>query len=77
MSKTVTICVAVALFPLASVTVQVTVVFPIGNVAGALFKTVATVQLSEVKAFPNDAIVAVHPLVNETVSAVGATIVGF
>ena len=35
-----------AVFPLPSVTVQVTVVVPNGNKAGASFVTLATVQLS-------------------------------
>ncbi len=40
------------LFPAASTTVQVTVVTPIGKVAGALFVTDATAQLSAVTGDP-------------------------
>ena len=53
LSTTVTTCVAVAIFPALSVTVHVTVVFPIGNDAGALLVTLATLQLSVVYALPN------------------------
>ena len=58
MSFTVTVCVAVAVLPEPSVTVHVTVVVPNGNVAGALFVTLATEQLSDVIAEPNDTLVA-------------------
>ena len=46
LSVTVTIWSQVAVLPLPSVTVQVTVVFPIGKLAGALLFTLATEQLS-------------------------------
>jgi hypothetical protein len=58
MSFTVTTCVAVAIFPAPSVTVQTTVVVPSGNVAGALLVTLATVQLSAVTVFPKLVITA-------------------
>jgi hypothetical protein len=47
-SVTVIICSQVVLLPAASTTVQVTVVTPIGKVAGASLVTEATVQLSDV-----------------------------
>ena len=75
-SSTVTNCVAVAVFPAASITVQVTVVAPIGNVVGALFVTVATVQLSVVTGVPNATFKAKQSLLVETVTAVGAVMVG-
>ena len=58
MSITVTVCVAVAVLLEPSVTVHVTVVVPNWNVAGALFVTLATEQLSVVIAEPNDTLVA-------------------
>ena len=72
----VTNCVAVAVFPAASVTVHVTVVAPIGKVVGALFVTVATVQLSAVSGVPNATFKAKQSLLVETVTAVGAVMVG-
>ena len=47
--------------PFASVTVHNTFVVPIGNVAGALFVTLATEQLSPVAGVPNDTAV-LHPV---------------
>jgi hypothetical protein len=76
LSTTVTSCVAVAVLPAASVTVQVTVVLPNGNATGALFTTLATVQLSEVTGEPSATPVAVHAVLVFTVIAAGATIVG-
>ena len=76
-STTVTNCVAIAVLPLASVTVQVTVVAPNGNVTGASLATVATEQLSEVTGVPNANPVTPHVALDETVRADGATIVGF
>ena len=76
LSTTVTVCVAVAVLPAASVTVQVTVVFPIGKVAGALLTTLATEQLSAVIGVPSDTPVAVQEAFAFTVTAAGATIVG-
>jgi hypothetical protein len=76
LSKTVTVCVAVAVLPAASVTVQVTVVLPTGKAAGALFTTLATVQLSAVIGVPIEIPVAVHPVFVLTVTLAGAVIVG-
>ena len=75
-SVIVTNCVAVAVLPLASVTVQVTVVAPIGNVVGALFVTLATEQLSEVAGVPKETFNAKQPLLVVVVTANGAVIVG-
>jgi hypothetical protein len=77
LSITVTTCVAVAVLPAPSVTVQTTVVVPSGNVAGALFTTLATVQLSAVTVFPKLGITAPQLALAETVNAAGAVIVGF
>ena len=76
LSVTVITCVAVAEFPAASVTVQVTVVLPIGKEVGALFVTLATVQLSAVTGVPNETPVAVQPVFVLTESAAGAVMVG-
>jgi phenylpyruvate tautomerase PptA (4-oxalocrotonate tautomerase family) len=72
-SITVTVCVAVEEFPAPSVTVQVTVVVPIGNEAGALFVTEPAVQLSDVKAFPMLAGVTEHVAPAGIVMLAGAT----
>ena len=61
LSFTVTFCLHVAVFPEVSVTVQVTTVSPLGNVAGASLVTVATPQLSEVVGVPRFTPEAVHP----------------
>ena len=52
LSVTVTIWAQVAVFPLASVAVQVTVVVPFGKTAGALLLTVVPVQLSLIAGVP-------------------------
>ena len=57
-STTVTNWVSVAVLPEPSVTVQVTVVLPNGNVAGASLSTLATEQLSSVRAEPRSEMVA-------------------
>jgi hypothetical protein len=77
LSLTVTTCVAVAVFPDPSVTVQVTVVLPNGNAAGALLVTEATEQLSLVVGVPNETPVAVHPVLVFADTAAGAVMVGF
>jgi hypothetical protein len=77
LSITLTVCVAVAVLPAPSVTVHVTVVVPNGKVAGALLLTDATVQLSAVAGVPKLVITAPHDALAFTVSASGATIVGF
>ncbi len=76
LSTTVTTCVAVAEFPAASITVQVTVVFPNGKEVGALFVTLATVQLSAVTGVPSTTPVAVQAAFVFTVTAAGAVMVG-
>ena len=61
LSVTVTVWVQVLLFPAASTTVQVTVVTPIGKVAGALFVTNATAQLSDVTGDPRATVAKQSP----------------
>ena len=56
-SVTITTCVAVFVLPFASVTVHNTFVVPIGKVAGALFVTLDTEQLSPVAGVPNATVV--------------------
>jgi hypothetical protein len=51
----------VLVFPAASTTVQVTVVTPIGKVAGALFVTDATAQLSEATDVPRATVAKQSP----------------
>ena len=77
LSVTVTNWVAVAVLPDPSVTVQVTVVVPNGNAAGALLVTEATEQLSLVVGVPNETPVAVQPEFVVTFLAAGAVMVGF
>ena len=78
MSVTVTSWVQVAVSPELSVTVQVTVVAPIGNVAGALLVTEATPQLSAVTGVPSKTPLAVQsPASVFTFTAAGHEIVGF
>ena len=57
-------------------TVHVTVVFPNEKVAGALFVTVATAQLSEVIGVPKVTPVATHEAFAFTVKAAGAVMEG-
>src|SRR5688500_9261027 len=76
-SATVTSWVAVEVFPDPSVTVQVTVVLPSGNTAGASLVTEATEQLSAVTGVPRLTPDAEQVLSAETVTAFGAVIVGF
>ena len=66
----------VFMLPFTSVAVHVTFVVPNGNAAGALFVTLATVQLSAVTGIPNITPVAVHPLFVHTVTVAGAVMVG-
>ena len=78
LSTTVTVCVAVAVFPFASFAVQVTVVVPIGKTEGALFENVTVPQLSAPVAVPKVTPEAVQsPASTVTVTFVGAVIVGF
>jgi hypothetical protein len=77
LSVTVTSCVQLAVFSETSVTVQVTVVVPIGKLTGALLVTEITPQLSVVGAFPNKTPEAVHkPASAETVTFAGQLISG-
>jgi hypothetical protein len=78
-SVTVTICVQVAVKPLASVTVQMTVVEPIGKVVLAWsFVTLATEQLSAVVGEPRPARIASHEAGSAfTFTAAGQVILGF
>ena len=67
------------MFPLPSVTVQVTVVAPSGKLTGASFVVVATLQLSPVVGVPNVTLLSAvlqAPASTFTVIAVGAVIVG-
>ena len=62
---------------LASFTVQITVVFPIGNVLGASFDTVDPVQLSPNVGVPKATPVATQEAVSTfTLTAAGHVIVG-
>ena len=75
-SCTVTTCVAVALLPLLSVTVHVTVVAPNAKTEGALLVTLATAQLSAVTGVPKLIPAAEQPLFVPMVNAGGAVMVG-
>ena len=59
-SSTVTTWLAVAVLPLASVTVQVTVVAPLAKLAGASLLTVAPGQLSAMLGRPSETALAAH-----------------
>jgi hypothetical protein len=78
-SVTVTTWVQVAVNPLASVTVQVTVVEPVGYAVDVwLLATEATEQLSAVVGVPNEATVASQEAASAfTLIAAGQVIVGF
>ena len=76
-SITVAVCIQVAEFPDPSTTVQVTIVFPNGKIAGALFVVEATEQLSAVVGVPRTTAIAVHvPKSAGTVTFEGQAIVG-
>src|SRR5712671_1914696 len=75
-SRTTTSCWQVAVFPLASTTVQVTRFVPAGKLAGALFVTLATPQLSAVVGVPRVTLVAPHPELAATTTFEGQVIVG-
>ena len=77
LSETVTVWLQVALFPLLSVTVQITVVKPIGKADGALLVTEATPQLSAVTGVPSKTPVAVQPVLVVAVIFAGQVMVGF
>jgi hypothetical protein len=76
LSLTVTVCVAVAVLPELSVTVQITVVTPSGNVAGALLVTIVIVQLSVAVGAPNATLKAAHELFALTNTLAGAVTAG-
>jgi hypothetical protein len=61
LSTTVTVCVQVAKLPLLSVTVQVTLVVPMGKLAGASFVMLAIPQLSNIIGMPRNTLAAVQP----------------
>ncbi len=67
---------AVPTFPDPSIADHVTVVVPTGNVAGALFVTEVTVQLSIATGVPKAIPVTEHPDVITEVTLAGAVIVG-
>jgi hypothetical protein len=77
LSTTVTTCVAVAIFPALSVTVHITVVFPIGKAVGALLAIKTAEQLSLATADPKAKPVAVQPEFAFVVIGAGAVIIGF
>ena len=66
-----------AVLPLPSVTVQITVVFPRANAEGALLVTLATEQLSAVTGVPRATPVAVQAVLVKAETLAGAVIVGF
>jgi len=68
---------AVAERPEPSVTVQITVVAPTGNAAGALFNVDETEQLSAVTGVPRAGAAVQIPAPVETLTPAGAVIVGF
>ena len=76
LSVTVTNCDAVAEFPAASVAVQVTIVWPNGKEAGALFVIFTDEQLSLVTGVPKITPVALHVAFAAAETAFGAVIVG-
>ena len=77
MSTTVTVCVQVAVLPAASVAVQVTVVLPMGKLAGASFVMVGAPQLSVPVALFNVAEAVQSPGAVFTVVSLGQEMVGF
>ena len=64
------------MLPEPSVTVQVTVVVPIGKIAGASFETDATLQLSDVTGVPSSTPIASQPKLGVTVTFNGAVSTG-
>lgn len=76
LSVTVTVWVQVAVFPLASVAVHVTVVTPFGKAESALLVTVATEQLSLAVGVPKLTPVAVQPEFVLAATLAGQVIVG-
>ena len=76
-STTVTICVAVAVFPFASSAVHVTVVTPNGKTAGASLVMVTVPQSTDAVGVPKLGITASQLLLALTDIAAGAVIVTF
>src|SRR5439155_24007852 len=78
-SLTATICFARVGLPLLSVTVQVTVVSPLGNLSGASLETLATAQLSPVTALPRSTPVEYFSTrrSSDLLRLAGAVMVGF
>src|ERR1700719_825829 len=77
MSRTITRCWQVAVFPLLSVAVQVTRLVPTANCAGALLVTVTAPQLSLAVGLPRSTPVAKHvPALALTVTSAGQVMVG-
>src|SRR5207244_9919057 len=75
--RTMTCCWQVAMFPLLSVTVQVTTLVPTENCAGASFVTVTVPQLSLVVRLPRTTLVVPHaPASASIVTSAGHVIVG-
>ena len=76
-SITVTFWTEIAKFPALSVTVQVTVVIPVGKLEGASWVTLATEQLSEEVGSPKSIPVATQELLDvEVIISAGATLIG-
>src|SRR6185437_791770 len=73
--RTSTIWVAFALLPDSSVAIHVTVVFPNGNILGALFSSETTLTLSETVAFPIGTVLSVRD-VAVCLTSEGAVIFG-
>src|SRR5262249_35695192 len=76
-SRTMTCCWQVEVFPLLSVAVQVTRLVPRGNCAGALLVTVTVPQLSLVVGLPKTTLAATHvPASAFVITSAGHVIVG-
>src|ERR1043166_3036592 len=73
----ITVCWQLLLLPCTSTTVQVTVLVPTGNVAGALLVTLATPQLSTVAGVPRATPAALHsPVLAFAVTGPGQVMLG-
>src|SRR5262249_46727816 len=70
-SRTTTNCWQLDELPLLSVTVQVTTLVPGGKLAGALFTTLLTPQLSAVTGVPRATLVALQPELDPTMTVAG------
>ncbi len=76
LSFTVTVWSQVVILPAPSATVQVTVVLPKGNTAGALFVTEAMSQLSLVTGVPKETFIAEQPLLVVVITFAGQVTTG-